>query len=80
MDQVLPVGQDGYLTYRIGGHLSSRIVFRYSTEMVKAGTNTLDNIRKEVKGAGGLVLEKIWDDAVILEDGKKKTIAHQGWR
>lgn len=74
----MPINDDGYWVSRTGGHLSPRIVFRYSSEMVSAGRNTLEALREVVGSDGSWMVQRLWDEASILEDGTKKTEVRRG--
>ena len=73
--RLVAMGEDGYLISRMGGHLSPRIVFRYSTNSKR---NNLVELREDVSGNGGRIVDLYWDQAVIIEDGESRTEVRQG--
>ena len=59
---------DGYVTYRIGGHLPPRVTYKYSRVQREAGEGNLDALRALARDGQLLLLEHIWEQATFHED------------
>ena len=65
------IDEDGYLAFRTGGHLPTRITYRVSSVQRKHGETTLQDVISLFKGDDRFHrINCDWDNAMILEDGK----------
>ena len=62
------IDDDGYLAFRVGGHLPPRITYRISTLMREAGQTDIADVKAFLTELPSLL--RYWDSAYILEDGK----------
>lgn len=69
-------GTEGYICARSGGHLTPRIIFRYSKEMIMAGNN--DQKTMQTMFSSSRIITQIWSNAILIEDQKTDSIVHQG--
>jgi len=67
------LGEDGYLIFRIGGHLPPRITYRQSATQHVAGGMTPEQIKSLFDGERYIQLHQYWQFADILEDTPSKT-------
>ncbi len=67
------VDSDGYLAFRVGGHLPPRITFRASSEQVQRGETTSEDMKKLFPKLRFPQLVHWWHRAWIYEDGEHKT-------
>lgn len=68
------VDSDGYVAFRTGGHLPTRITYRFSSEQNKAGQTELEDMIDLLKENDSLhLINQSWTIATIYED---KDIAH----
>lgn len=67
------IDSDGYLAFRVGGHLPPRITFRISTLMRESNKTSVSDVKAifETNGFSDLQLLRFWDRAFIYEDGLK---------
>ncbi|MBA3676929.1 MAG: hypothetical protein H0W74_05930 [Sphingosinicella sp.] len=64
----LNIDQDGYLSFRLGGNLRTRITYRPSTDMYEAGKTAPNDVRALLDPTAHTVLLHYWDSARIVED------------
>ena len=64
----IKLDDDGYVTYRTGGHLPPRVTFKYSTAQRQAGEDNLNALRTLAKDGQLLHLDHIWEQATFHED------------
>lgn len=64
----IKLDDDGYLTYRTGGHLPPRVTFKYSTVQRQAGEDNLEALRTLARDGQLLLVEHIWEQATFHED------------
>jgi len=64
----IKLDDDGYVTYRIGGHLSPRVTYKFSTAQREAGEDNLDALRALARDGQLLLLDHIWERASFHED------------
>lgn len=64
----IKLGDDGYVTYRTGGHLPPRVTFKYSTAQRQAGEDNVDALRNLARDGQLLLLDHIWEQATFHED------------
>lgn len=69
----LQIGADGYLTLRIGGTLRTRITYRLSAVQRDRG-DTFEAIRPLLHPTAHHEWLRCWDEAMVVEDGKKRTV------
>ena len=67
------VDADGYLAFRIGGHLPPRITYRPSSIQRTSGKSSLDDMKALFRNSRFLRLKHCWHRAWIYEDGCRKT-------
>ncbi|WP_020413259.1 hypothetical protein [Microbulbifer variabilis] len=65
-------GDDGYFTFRLGGNLPTRIVFKYSSTQVESSQNTLEDLREIISVNSNLhpyfhMLINNWSDIDFFE-------------
>lgn len=72
------IDNDGYFVSRSGGHLSPRIVFRYSRKMTQEGRGCLEALHEQVVISGDWHAAHMWHAATILEDGAQRTHCRRG--
>ena len=72
------IDEDGYLAFRRGGHLPTRITYRVSSEQKEAGETTLrDVIDLFQQNTKYLCINRSWPHAKIFEDGEQETIPQE---
>lgn len=64
----IKLDDDGYVTYRTGGHLPPRVTFKYSTAQRQAEEDNLDALRTLARDGQLLLLNHIWEQATFYED------------
>jgi hypothetical protein len=64
------IDHDGYLMFRIGGNLRTRITYRPSTPMLTSGKTSPNDVRALLIPERNAVLLHYWDSALIVEDGR----------
>ncbi len=67
------VDADGYLAFRIGGHLPPRITYRPSSIQRTSGKTSLDDMKALFRNSRFSRLRYYWHRAWIYEDGCTKT-------
>ena len=67
------VDDDGYLAFRVGGHLPPRITYRLSTFQKQNRETSPEDIKVLLTANRLQTLESNWEYAWIYEDGEKKT-------
>ena len=75
----LTIDNDGYLVFRVGGHLPPRITYRVSTEMHEENHKDVSDVKAlldEGVHRQNRILQH-WDQAWIYEDGENKTSRRQ---
>lgn len=70
------IDDDGYLAFRIGGHLPPRITYRVSTVQEQNSAASLSDVKSlfasiPIRALGVPTLNEYWDQTLIFEDGKK---------
>jgi hypothetical protein len=77
----LNIDTDGYLVFRVGGNLSTRITYRPSTSMLKRGLTSPRDVRSLLDPNGHRTILHYWDTSIIVEDGwgngADATVVHQ---
>lgn len=68
------VDADGYLAFRIGGHLPARITYRASSIQRTSGKTSPDDMKALFPTSRFPQLRSYWHRAWIYEDGCKKTL------
>jgi hypothetical protein len=71
------VDRDGYLAFRAGGHLPSRITYQLSGAQCATGQSTLPHIHALVQNHDLLQVGLCWAKAWIYEDDANETILRQ---
>ena len=67
----LRIDEDGYVAFRMGGHLPTRITYRVSSNLRKTGETALLNVVDLlVRHDPNRIINRYWPKAVILEDGE----------
>ncbi len=66
------IDEDGYLAFRSGGHLPSRITFRVSAAQRREGKTSTDDVKSLFASDEFVRLTYHWDQAWIYEDGRKE--------
>jgi hypothetical protein len=66
----LRIDNDGYVAFRMGGHLPARITYRVSSEQKSKGETALvDMVDLLSKHDPDGIINRYWSKAIILEDG-----------
>ena len=69
--QSVRVDDDGYVTFRMGGHLPTRITYRVSSKQKKAGRTALQDMIDLFRGDDRFhLINRHWPSATIFEDGE----------
>lgn len=71
------IDADGYLAFRVGGHLPPRVTYQLSSVQRAAGQTTLTHIHALVQNHDLLQISRSWAKAWIYEDGAKETLLRQ---
>lgn len=64
----IKIDDDGYVVYRVGGHLPPRITYKFSSIQRELGRDSLEALRVSAQSGEFLLLEHIWDEASFHED------------
>lgn len=77
--KLFDIDQDGYLAFRVGGHLPPRVTYRRSSQMLDNGETSPADVKALIAAdaAHDARLLCYWDRALILEDKQDRTTQHQ---
>ena len=67
------MGDDGYFSFRVGGHLPPRITYRVSTIQKSHCQTSLDDIRALFPSSRYPLICHYWERSWIYEDGETRT-------
>ncbi|MES2046122.1 MAG: hypothetical protein V4475_19795 [Pseudomonadota bacterium] len=70
------IDNDGYLTFRLGGHLCPRITYRPSSDLLAARTIGPEDIRALLDSQKHTAILHYWPLSIVIEDGTQKSIVH----
>lgn len=68
--QSFNIDEDGYLAFRVGGHLPTRITYRLSTAMKEVNLCSAEDIKALLDAQVHHMVLRYWDRAWIYEDGQ----------
>lgn len=70
--QYYRIDSDGYLSFRMGGNLPTRITYKVSSNLKDSGRATLQDVRGLFQSDNHHLVRDRWEQAFIYEDGEKE--------